>query len=142
MLQDKSISNVSVDYYLIDELHPSLGAKDAISRGILNCVTALIEVERTKDKANLEEVLHELAKKLDTKEKLKSFETFLRFMRRFLATKFHKTIPEDFNNMQEVITMTRDFDAISRADERILERKRTITEVSIDDYSCKMVCWR
>ena len=126
MLQDKSISNVSVDYYLIDELHPTPGAKDAISRGILNCVTALIEVERTKDKANLEEVLHELAKKLDTKEKLKSFETFLRFMRRFLAAKFHKTIPEDFNNMQEVITMTRDFDAISRADERILERKRTI----------------
>ena len=35
-------------------------------------------------------------------------------------------VDKDFNNMQEVITMTRDFDAISRADERILERKRTI----------------
>ena len=88
----------------------------------------MIEVERTKDNANLEKVLHELAKKLATKEKLKSFETFLRFMRRFLATKFHKTIPEDFNNMQEVITMTRDFAAIERADERKNVIKHMISE--------------
>ena len=139
MLQDKSISNINVDYYLIDELHPTPGAKDAISSGILNCVTALIEVERTKDKANLEEVLHELAKKLDTKEKLKSFETFLRFMRRFLASKFHKTIPEDFRNMEEVITMTRDFDAISKAEERKKTIKNMISKglsvEQIADYS-------
>ena len=84
--------------------------------------------ERTKDNKNLEEVLREIAKKLDTKEKLKSFETFLSFMRRFMATKYHKKIPEDFNNMQEVITMTRDFDAISRTDERKRAIKHMISE--------------
>ena len=77
MLQDNSFSNISADYYLIDELHPHEGKKDAIAEGILNCVTALIEVERSKDKNNLEEVLRKLSTKLNTKEKLDGFRTFL-----------------------------------------------------------------
>ena len=84
MLQDNSFSNISADYYLIDELHPHEGKKDAIAEGILNCVTALIEVERSKDKNNLEEVLRKLSTKLNTKEKLDGFRTFLRFLRRYL----------------------------------------------------------
>ena len=38
MLQDKSFSNINIDYYLIDELHPAKGQKDAVTEGILNCV--------------------------------------------------------------------------------------------------------
>ena len=60
-------------------------------------------------------------------------------MRRFLASKFHKTIPEDFRNMEEVITMTRDFDAISKAEERKKTIKNMISKglsvEQIADYS-------
>ena len=107
MLQDKSFSNINIDYYLIDELHPAKGQKDAVAEGILNCVTALIEVERSKNQKNLEEILHQLSIKLNTKEKLSRFRTFLRFLRRYVSAKFKKEIPNDFRNMEEAINITR-----------------------------------
>ena len=144
MLQDKSFSNINIDYYLIDELHPVEGQKDAVTEGILNCVTALIEVERSKNKKNLEEILHQLSIKLNTKEKLDKFRTFLRFLRRYVSAKFKKEIPNDFRNMEEAINMTRDFAAMERAEgiieganareiaivNRMLEKGKNIDEIA------------
>ena len=119
MLQDNSFSNISADYYLIDELHPHEGKKDAIAEGILNCVTALIEVERSKDKNNLEEVLRKLSTKLNTKEKLDGFRTFLRFLRRYVGAKFKREVSNEFKNLEEAINMTRDFAAMERTEGKI-----------------------
>ena len=119
MLQDNSFSNISADYYLIDELHPHEGKKDAIAEGILNCVTALIEVERSKDKNNLEEVLRKLSTKLNTKEKLDGFRTFLRFLRRYVGAKFKREVPYEFKNLEEAINMTRDFAAMERTEGKV-----------------------
>ena len=48
ILQDKSVNGISVEYYLIDEIHPEKNKKNALEDGIFNCVTALIQIERTK----------------------------------------------------------------------------------------------
>lgn len=124
----------------IDELHPAEGQKDAVTEGILNCVTALIEVERSKNKKNLEEILHQLSIKLNTKEKLDKFRTFLRFLRRYVSAKFKKEIPNDFRNMEEAINMTRDFAAMERAEganareiaivNRMLDKGKSIDEIA------------
>ncbi len=47
ILQDKSVNGISVEYYLIDEIHPEKNKKNALEDGIFNCVTALIQIERT-----------------------------------------------------------------------------------------------
>ena len=122
----------------IDELHPAEGQKDAVTEGILNCVTALIEVERSKNKKNFEEILHQLSIKLNTKEKLDKFRTFLRFLRRYVSAKFKKEIPNDFRNMEEAINMTRDFAAMERAEganareiaivNRMLDKAKVLTK--------------
>ena len=110
----------------------------------MNCVTALIEVERSKNKKNLEEILHQLSMKLNTKEKLDRFRTFLRFLRRYVSAKFKKEIPNDFINMEEAINMTRDFAAMERAEgiveganareiaivNRMLDKGKSIDEIA------------
>lgn len=113
ILQDKSVNGISVEYYLIDELHPEKNKKNALEDGIFNCVTALIQIERTKGAENLTDVLKEIAKKLDTKEKLQNFKTLIRFIRRFLSTRFNQDVKE-FYNMEEAIAMTYDFAEIER----------------------------
>ena len=113
ILLEKTVNNVKVEYYLIDELHPEKNRKNALEEGMFNAVTALIQIERTKGADNLSDVLKEISKKLDTKEKLKNFKTFIRFLRRFLSTKFNQDI-KDFNNMEEAIAMTYDFAEIER----------------------------
>ena len=113
ILQDKSVNGISVEYYLIDEIHPEKNKKNALEDGIFNSVTALIQIERTKGADNLTDVLKEIAKKLDTKEKLQNFKTLIRFIRRFLSTRFNQDVKE-FYNMEEAIAMTYDFAEIER----------------------------
>ncbi len=113
ILQDKSVNGINVEYYLIDELHPEKKKKNALEDGIFNCVTALIQIERTKGADSLSGVLKEIAKKLNTKEKQHNFKTLIRFLRRFLSTKFNQNVKE-FNNMEEAIAMTYDFAEIER----------------------------
>ena len=73
----------------------------------------MIQIERTKGAENLTDVLKEIAKKLDTKEKLQNFKTLIRFIRRFLSTRFNQDVKE-FYNMEEAIAMTYDFAEIEK----------------------------